>query len=294
MMAKDELLITLHQTSPLLGETEANREEIQSCVQASMDRDLIVFPELSLTGYGLRSQVNRRALNLEEGLPIQLPPGAPPTTVGFPERGEDELVYNTAALIHGQEILARHRKVYLPTYGLFDEGRFFAAGKEPPPVAALPCGWTVGLLVCEDFWHPALLYLLAAQGAEVVVVMAAAPGRGNPGASPESEPEGQLFSSTETWTLLARTAAIQYGVFLVLANRGGVEGGVSFAGDSLVVGPCGEILARAPQADSATLEVTLARGDLRRARTPYSHLRDEDPAYVRRALDSILDPQRET
>ena len=96
-----------------------------------------------------------------------------------------------------------------------------------------------------------------------------------------------LFSSPEKWALLARAAALQYGVFLVIANRAGVEEGVTFAGESTVVGPTGEILASAPQREPATLDCTLPRDDLRRGRTPFAHLRDEDPGFVRRALDQI-------
>jgi predicted amidohydrolase len=171
--------------------------------------------------------------------------------------------------------------VYLPTYGMFDEGRYFAPGREPPPVIRLPSGWRVGVMVCEDFWHPSLAYLLALQAADVILVLAAAPGRGEPG-----DPRA-LFASTEPWLLLARAAAVQYGVYVVIANRVGVEGGITFAGESLVVSPTGEVLASAPQGEPWTLNVTLTRGVLRRSRTPFSHLRDEDPSFLRRALESL-------
>jgi predicted amidohydrolase len=296
-MPKDELHLTIHQTAPLLGEVEANQAEVRERVMESAERDLLVFPELSLTGYTLRGRVQRMARRVSQESPLRLPPDSPPVALGLPERGEDELVYNTAVLIHENRILAKHRKVYLPTYGLFDESRYYAAGRDAPPVATLPTGWRVGLLICEDFWHPGLIYLLAVQGAEVVLVLSAAPGRGEPGQEAEERPErgpgnserdGLLFSSTANWNLLARTAALQYGVYVVLANRAGVEEGVTFAGESTVVGPDGKILARAPQAEPAVLELSLSREALRRARNPYAHLRDEDPDYLRRALDTLL------
>ena len=290
-MPDSELHLTIHQTAPLLGEREDNASEVRTRVQDSTGRDLLVFPELALTGYTLRSRVQREAKPLSEGSPLILPPGSPPVVFGLPERGEDELVYNTAVVVHEGRVLLKHRKVYLPTYGLFDESRYYAAGREAPGVTTLPGGWKVGLLICEDLWHPALLYLLAIQGVEVIVVLAAAPGRGDPGAfagdSPpgaEADSPGPLFSSTASWSLLARTAALQYGVFVVIGNRGGVEEGVTFAGESLVVGPDGALLARAPQREPAVLEASLSRGTLRRARTPYAHLRDEDPDFLLRAL----------
>ena len=289
-----DLNLTVHQTAPLLGDREGNEEEIRRRVLGSSSRDLLVFPELALTGYHLRGRVQRFAVDLSAGSLPYLPPDAPPVVFGLPERGGDELVYNSALIIHENRILAKHRKVYLPTYGPFDEGRYFAPGRDAPPVVTLPTGWKVGLLICEDFWHPALLYLLAMQGAELILVLSAAPGRGQPrdpaeiaNTSKREEAPGALFSSPEKWALLARAAALQFGVFLVIANRAGVEEGVTFAGESSVVSPTGELLACAPQGEPATLDCTLPRDGLRQGRTPFAHLRDEDPGFVRRALDHL-------
>jgi len=283
-----ELRVVVHQTTPVLGEVAENEREIRRCVGGSQGADLLVFPELSLTGYTLRSRVQRLAIPLVEAAPLTLPQGSPPVALGLPERGMDELVYNTAVIQHRNQILAKHRKVYLPTYGLFDEARYFGRGRDAPPVVTLPSGWRVGLLICEDFWHPGLIYLLAIQGADVVLVLSAAPGRGDPGEAGEEEETPLLFSSPDTWTLLAQSAAVQYGIYMVLANRGGVEEGLTFAGGSMVVDPEGRVLAQAPHADPGTLEVCLTRQALRGARTPYAHLRDEDPEYLSRALAGIL------
>jgi predicted amidohydrolase len=280
-----DLSLTIHQTAPLLGEVAQNQEEVLTRIRESEGRDLLAFPELAITGYSLKSRIQRFAVPEEELPGLRLPEGSPAVALGLPERGRDELVYNTALLVQEDRILAKHRKVYLPTYGLFDESRYFAAGREPPPVVTLPGGWKVGLLVCEDLWHPGLLYLLAMQGAEVVLALSAAPGRGDPG----EDEDRPLFSSTANWTLLARTAAMQYGIFLVVVNRGGVEGGVTFAGESMAVDPEGTVLARAPQAVPCALHVTLSRQALRSARNPYSHLRDEDPSFLKRGLDRLLD-----
>jgi len=301
----EELRVVVHQTAPLLGETSLNREEIRSRVVDARNGDLLVFPELAISGYHLRGGVGRHSVSLGAGAPLDLPSGSPPVALGLPERGEDELVYNTAVILHENRVLSLHRKIYLPTYGMFDEGRYFAPGRTPPRVAVLPSGWKVGLLVCEDLWHPSLVYLLAIQGVEAVLVLAAAPGRGQPGEGEDREdhdggtgtgpspsfPPGprSLFSSQASWTLLARTAAMQYGVFVVIANRAGVEEGVTFAGESTVVAPDGTILGRAPQAEPSVVEVSLHRRDLRRARSPFAHLRDEDPHFLRRALDLVLE-----
>ena len=290
---KSEIHLVVHQTAPLLGEVEANEVDLRKRVEASRGADLLVFPELALTGYSLRNRVQAVATSLGDGPPLVLPVDSPPLALGLPERGRDELVYNTAVLQHQGRILARHRKVYLPTYGIFDEARYFAPGRQAPPAAELPSGWRVGLLVCEDFWHPGLLYLLAMRGVDAILVLSAAPGRGEPPGVEEGGEPGALFSSTESWKLLARTAAVQYGIYLILVNRAGVEEGLSFAGGSLAVAPGGEILQEAPQGKPATLELTLTRKTLRRSRTPFAHLRDDDPHLVARGLEDVLrDPER--
>jgi len=285
---QNEIRIVVHQTAPLLGELEVNEGEVKETVAKHPGTHLQVFPELALTGYSLRKKVQGMAYSLHDGSPVVFPRSASPVAYGFPERGRDELVYNTAILQHGARILGTHRKVYLPTYGIFDEGRYFARGRQAPPVVTLPSGWRVGLLVCEDFWHPGLLYLAAMQEADIVLVLSAAPGRGETGTERTEKGQGTGFASQDTWILLARTAALQYGVFLVLANRCGVEEGVSFAGGSMVAGPDGALLARAPQGQPATLEASLSRKSLRQARTPFAHLRDEDPDFLRRTLGEIL------
>jgi predicted amidohydrolase len=285
----NDLRLIIQQTAPLLDEAEANRRDVFARVKASAGADLVAFPELALSGYALRSRFRRTAGPAGEHPLPGLAAGDPPVALSHPERGHDELVYNAGVILEGSRVLARHRKVYLPTYGPFEEGRFFAPGREPPPVVRLPCGWRVGLLVCEDFWHPALLYLLALQGAELILVLSAAVGRGDPGGDSAGNPDSThpLFASARTWELLARTAAVQYGLFVALVNRVGVEEGLTFAGGSFVVAPGGEILDRAPQGEAVSLPVRLARLALRKGRTPFSHLRDEDPAYLLRALQRL-------
>lgn len=287
---REEFRLDVHQTAPLLGEIEVNERDIRRRTEESRTADLVVFPELSLTGYSLKNRVQRVAVAVDDQAPLTLPVDMPPLAFGLVERGKDELVYNTAVLQYQNRLIAHHRKVYLPTYGIFDEARYFSRGRKTPPVVDLPSGWRVGLLVCEDFWHPGLLYLLAMQGAELILVLSAAPGRGDPsGAQDDGGSAESLFASPASWFLLARTAAVQYGVFLVLANRAGVEGGLTFAGGSLVVDPSGEVLAEGPQGKPGTIQVALDRRALRTARTPFSHLRDEDPAYLARALGRLLE-----
>lgn len=271
------LRLAVLQTAPVLGDVEAN---VRAVSAAAVDADLIVTPELSLTGYDLRDAAHDVALPIEPGAP---PPGGlveltgdgrPAILAGLVELGRDGVPYNTAVVLADGRVAHVHRKIYPPTYGLFDEGRWFGRGHRVE--TCVLDGWRIAVLVCEDFWHPSLVYLAALAGAAVLIVPAAAPGRG----VLEGEPEGPLFSSALAWYELARVSARTHGIYVVLANRVGVENGVTFAGGSMVVGPDGTVLAAAPDDGTARIDVTLDPAEIARARRPYAHIRDEDPRIL--------------
>ena len=275
------LRLALLQFAPALRDPVANAARI--AYAAGADVDLLVTPELSLTGYDLGDAVHDLAVPLAEG--GTAPYGLnvrPDVLVGLVELGADGVPYNTAAYLHAGRVAFRHRKLYLPTYGMFDEGRYFGRGRRLRTVDAAS-GWRVGVLVCEDLWHPALPYLLAAQGVHLLVVMAAAPGRG----AWEGVAQNQ-WASWDVWERIARVTAQLYGVYVALANRTGVEGGVTFAGGSMIVGPDGELLVRAGEAEEI-LTATLRIDEVLRARRPYAHTRDEDLAFVHGEIGRLLD-----
>jgi predicted amidohydrolase len=275
------LKLRVEQTAPVLGDPEANRAALEATARGA-DADLLLFAELTLTGYSLGHRARELGLELHGSPPLSLPSQGPTVVFGLVERGEDHLTYNSAVAARGDAILAVHRKVYLPTYGTYDEGRTFARGRRPLRVFEAARGWRTGILVCEDFWHPALAYLHALQGADLLLVLAAAPGRGL------GDGHGALFSSWESWELIARTTALIHGMYVAVCNRVGVEDGVTFAGGSLVVDPCGAVVARAPLGVPARLDVVLERERVARARHPFSHLRDDDAAVTLATLERIV------
>lgn len=259
--------------------------------QAATDQvsDLLVTPELSLTGYDLKDDAHNVARPIprnasasdvwgKAAAPLE---NVPAVLVGAVERGDDSVPYNTAALIENGVVTFVHRKVYLPTYGMFDEGRYFGRGSRVDSFVLN--GWRVGVLVCEDFWHPMLAYLAALQGVHVMVVMAAAPGRG----AWSGGEEGGFFASSDSWERIARTYAQLYGIYVIVCNRCGVEGGVTFAGESIVVAPDAQVMARA-NIEEAQLAVTLEAASLTAARTPYAHIRDEDAGLAVREIERLL------
>lgn len=294
------LRLGIAQLAPRLRDVAANAAAISAA--AAADVDLLITPELSLTGYDIGDAVHRLATPVtlgsplrprtarhgpEEGYgPLELPANAPgDVVIGMIEAGPGG-PFNTACVLRQGRVVFRHRKLYLPTYGMFDEGRWFGRGGSLDTWTT-PSGWHCGLLICEDFWHPGLAYVLASRGIDLLLVQAAAPGRGAwPGG------ESGMFASADVWERIARTTAQLYGIHVALCNRSGVEGGVMFAGGSLVAGPDGSLLARASDTGADTLEVELSAGDAARSRQPYAHARDDDAHLIVRELQRHLEQQR--
>ena len=270
----EKLRLAVLQSAPALRQETENASGLRALL-ARAPADLALTPELSLTGYDLRDAVSQHARADWSEFSF-----ATPTLLGAVAGGHDAIPYNVAVLAEAGGARVVHHKIYLPTYGMFDEGRYFGRGRH---VRAFELhGWRIGVLICEDFWHPALPYLLAMQGIQVLLVMAAAPGRG----ALAGGEEGAFFASSDSWERIARTTAQLYGIYVAVCNRTGVEGGVTFAGESLVVGPDARVLARAG-VEPERLDVQLLQSEVARARRPYAHLRDDDVRLVLSELQYI-------
>jgi predicted amidohydrolase len=188
---------------------------------------------------------------------------------GFVEVSSNFNYYNAAAYVSDGKILHVHRKLYLPTYGMFDEMRFFAMG-ENLRTFQTQFG-ELGLLICEDLWHPSTIYLHAQEGAQVVSTISSSPGRG--------VRHGPLFQSSEGWTNLLKTTAQFYTLYNIYVNRVGFEDGVGFWGGSEVIAPTGQALLSAPLYDEGMFTVDIAPADIRRERIAlpslyYTHRRE--------------------
>jgi predicted amidohydrolase len=280
----ERLRVRLLQFAPALGDPDANLATIAAEQRDAADDgvELLVTPELSVTGYDVRDRVHALAVP-ESASPFPALADGPDVIVGAIERDASFVPYNVGLHLRGGSVLHRHRKVYLPTYGMFDEGRYFGRGERVRAYDA-GGGWRVGLLVCEDLWHPALTWLLAADGANLLVVQTAAAGRG----AFQGGPAGGRFASWASWETLAAAAAVSYGVHVVLANQVGADGGCVYAGGSMVVSPSGAVLARADDLEEDRLTVDLSLDEVAAARRPYAHARDDDPRLVARELRRLL------
>jgi predicted amidohydrolase len=278
------LALEVFQFAPRFADPAANLERIgQRAAQSAAD--VLLTPELSITGYDLGDDAALLAVPVEPNAAFAGLDGEirPHVVVGLCERAGEGLTCNTLVAVHRGRVQHRHRKVYLPTYGMFDEGRFFARGREIRPWHLGP--WRIAPLICEDFWHPGLAYAYACAGAQLLLVAAAAPGRGV-----WQGGENGRFASAGTWERIARTTAQLYGMYVALCNRVGIEGSITFAGGSLIVGPDGEVLARAGDGEETSLQAVLSLDEVARCRRPYAHQRDEDARMVLAALQQTVTP----
>src|SRR5512138_1398976 len=179
-----KLTLGIAQTSPKLGDVPANLAQHLELIEraAAQSVELLLFPELSLTGYNLQDLVYEVATHPGADDPVFGPLLAATrehqidALVGFVEEDSRHRFYIAQAYLSGGEVLHVHRKVYLPTYTLFDEGRYFAWGDA---VRAFDTRFgRVGMLICEDFWHASPPYLLWVDRADVLLFHSASPGRG--------------------------------------------------------------------------------------------------------------------
>lgn len=286
------LRVTLAQISPVLGNVQTNLEKhLDWIADHAAASDLIVFPELSLAGYLLYDLVPEVALRVHD-------PDDPVLSalkqasldykvdlvVGFVEEDPRHRYYTAAAYIHAGRLLHVHRKVYLPTYTLFLEGRDLTPGSR---IAAFDAPWgRTGMLICEDFWHASPPYILWLDGADVLIHHSASPGRGLHG-------RGKLDSSRFVEEVNQTYAAL-FTVYVIHCNRAGMEDGINFWGGSAVYGPDGTVVAQAPYFQEYSLYVELDLAAVRRVRQRLPLLRDERPELLLRELTRILEGRTTT
>jgi len=274
--------LAVAQIAPTLGDLEKNLTLHEKMARQAIEQaaNLLVFPELSLTGYFLKDQVPSVALRADSPLlqrfrELSLRVAM---VLGFVEEAPGHRFYNAAAYLEGGEIRHIHRKVYLPTYGIFDEARYLAAGDR---IRAFDTALgRMAILICEDLWHPAAPAIAAWDGAEILICPSASPGRGLGQAEP--------FQNATTWERTLRTCGDLLTSYVVYANRVGYEDGACFWGGSEVVTPGGEPLAKARYLEEDLLLAEMDPGGLRRARVANPLLRDERMELTLRELSRII------
>jgi NAD+ synthase (glutamine-hydrolysing) len=279
-----KLNLAIAQINTRLGEVNANLEKhLVLAKQAWQDgMDLLVFPELSLTGYVLQDLVPSVACQagpedpvfrrlLEASRVIDL-------VVGFVDEDNRHRFYIASAYLSRGEVVHIHHKIYLPTYGLFDEGRFFAPGNT---ARAFDTRFgRFGMLICEDFWHASPPYILWQDGADLLIFSSASPGRGL-SSGPKLE--------SSAWVELTNQAyASLFTAFVAHANRAGFEDGLNFWGGSTIFDPNGKLIAQAPYFEENCTNAEIDLNQLHRTRARLPLLRDERPELMLHELERIL------
>jgi len=277
--------IALAQMAPRLGNIGKNLDLHLQIIEKARKAgvDLLVFPELSLTGYKLRDLVETVAVVPEKAREIRALKARSKDIAlvfGFVEErpAEKGLFYNSAAFCAEGRILHIHRKVFLPTFGLFEEARFFAPGRN---FRTFDTPWgKMGLLICRDFLHYNASYLLYAGGAETMITISAAPGRGLSG--------DKGFASSRMWELMGEAMGRFSQAFVVYCNRVGLEDGVVFAGGSFIFNPMGERLSQAAYFEPELVIREIDMNEIRRARKNWPFKRDDKPEVTLEALQRIV------
>jgi predicted amidohydrolase len=266
-----EFCIATAQVNPRLGDVESNLAMYEERVRAArgLGADLIVFPELSLTGYFLKDMVSKVALRLDspEVRKLASLSRRRALVAGIVEEAPDYRFYNSAVYCEDGAVVHVHRKVYLPTYGLFDEARYFARGDR---LRAFDCRFgRVALLVCEDMWHPACVYVAAVDRALMLLCPSSSPMRG-------FNDDSDRDNNARVVERMIEAYAHTYSLFLVYANRVGFEDGIGFWGGSEIIDPAGQRLAKAKHYEEDLVAATVNMKTARRQRVTSPVLRDED------------------
>src|SRR2546423_12251462 len=273
--------LAIAQLRPTKGDYDANLQKIGGVLAqvAKLDPrvDLVVFPDAATSGYFVEGGVRDVAVTagtVVHGVTVeQEAAGAPPVDVaiGFYEVFQNHF-YNSclyAALGNAAPGIRQvHRKVFLPTYGVFDEERFVDRGRE---IRAFDTGWgRAAILLCEDAWHSLSGTIAVLQGAQLVIVPSASPARGT-----GMDEEGiRLPASVVRWERILRGMADEHGVWVAFASLVGFEGGKGFPGGSVVVSPAGDIVLRGPLFEAAVLTYDVDFEEITRARAEAPLLAD--------------------
>lgn len=281
---KASLRLGIAQIETTLGDVGANLHKHRDWIERAHDAaaDVLLFPELSLTGYSLRGGARDVAMSISSAPVHELAraAGAMLVTFGFVEFGDDGL-FNAAVAVRDGRIQSVHRKINLPGYGRLEEDRWFTSGDNVGSFALTP-GWTAASLICADVWNPALVHIAACRGADLLLV---------PVSSAIEAIQG--FDNPGGWKTTLDFYAMMYGLPVLMTNRVGREGDLTFWGGSRVLDACGRTIARAAD-DEALVVAEIARSDIKEARDRLPTVRDSKPALVQAELARWLESRLST
>lgn len=275
--------ITLAQVDARLGDIDANLELAADVIAAAEEGspDLVVFPELHLTGYSIGEVDADLSMRPDDPRIEKLSrrAGSSGLLVGFVESGpQGPHTYNSTAFYQGGRLVHVHRKLYLPAYAPFEERNHFTPG---PTLRAFPVepDTRMAVLLCNDAWQPQLAFLATQDGARVLLV---------PAASAQSRfPEH--YDSHEYWHDITHFYGRMFQVFVVFVNRVGVEGQLHFWGGSHVIDPWGNVVAEVPQGQQQSLTVDIDLAEVRRRRRQVPLVKEARLGLLQREIGRLLE-----
>ena len=280
MHDRTTLKIGVAQTQTVMEDLDAGFEQHRRMIEAARREDIevLLFPELSLSGHGIGPGFLEMALSRNDPRILELAglSGEMVAVFGLIEDGVAAQFYNSVVAVQGGRVFFVHRKINLATYGRLEEGKHFAAGRY---VETFELGnpWKAGVLICNDLWNPALVNLAALHGATLLL-------------APISSAIGVVgaeFDNPSGWATCLRFYSMIYGLPLVMANRVGREGEFEFWGGSCILDPFGQVLAQADGENESLISATLNYQDLRRARYLLPTVRDSNLDLVLRESERL-------
>ncbi|MEP6658145.1 MAG: nitrilase-related carbon-nitrogen hydrolase [Betaproteobacteria bacterium] len=274
------LHVAVAQIESVLGDPDANLRKHLDVIDAAHGAgvELLLFPELSLTGHGAGPDTLRLAIDCTHRLvtDIAQASGAMCTVFGIIEEGAAAQFYNSAVAVRHGRVAFVHRKINLATYGKLEDGKHFKAGSRVDTFALQPA-WRAGLMICADAWNPALVHLAAMRDATLLLAPI----------SSAVEAVDATFDNPQGWEVNLRFYAMTYGMPLMMANRVGKEGELSFWGGSRILDPFGATLAKAGRGEEL-VRATLDFEDVRRARYRLPTVRDANLPLVQREIERLM------
>lgn len=269
------------QVAPVLGDVDANFELARQAIREAREKgaDLVVFPELSMTGYSLGQVSEEVSIEASDPRITELAEEAGDVSVviGFHEDGSGVRTYNSAAYLEGGQILHLHRKLYLPTYGIFEERKHFSPGQN---MRAFTSRFgRMAMMICNDAWQPALGFLAVQDFARVLLI---------PTNSADSRFPGDL-DTTEYWRDITEFYGRMYECYVVFVNRVGSEGDLDFWGNSHVVDPWGQTIVEAPLRKEAIVTADLDLQSVLKRRRKVPLLKEARLSLLNRELHRLAE-----
>lgn len=278
------LKVAAAQVESHLGDVDANlQHHLEVIAEARRSGvDVLLFPEMSLTGHGAGVEVLRLSIGRDDPRLRRLADAAGDmvAVVGIMEEGPAAQFYNTAIALSGGKQVFLHRKINLATYGRLEDGKHFAQGRYVD-TWELGGPWRSSVMICADLWNPGLVNLVALHGCTVLFAPI----------SSAIEAVGGEFDNPAGWHLNVRFYGMTYGFPLIMANRVGTENDLRFWGGSAVVDPFGQIVAQADGDEETLVTAELDYETVRRARYLLPTVRDSNLGLVLREaqrLDSLI------